>query len=116
MPQSHHDQDVAGTSGRGRSQPLTLMPIERAVPAMIFSAASIEVAFRSAILTCAISRSWALVTEPTLVLCGSRGGAGRAPSPCCAVWAGAPPPAPAAPVPGRAPGGRGGVWKGHGTG
>src|ERR1039457_1812357 len=71
MPQSHHDQDVAGTSGRGRSQPSTLIPIERAVPAMIFSAASIEVAFRSGIFTCAIWRTWALLTEPTLVLCGS---------------------------------------------
>src|SRR3984957_12344618 len=47
------------------------MPIERAVPAMIFSAASIEVAFRSGILVSAICRTWAAVSEPTLVLCGS---------------------------------------------
>ena len=47
------------------------MPIDRAVPAMIFSAASIVVALRSGILVCAISRTWAAVTEPTLVLCGS---------------------------------------------
>src|ERR1700735_2031996 len=47
------------------------MPMERAVPAMIFSAASIVVAFRSGILVCAMSRTWALVMLPTLVLCGS---------------------------------------------
>src|SRR3974377_1307067 len=52
-------------------QPSTLMPMERAVPAMIFSAASIVVAFRSGILVCAMSRTWALVMLPTLVLCGS---------------------------------------------
>ena len=46
------------------------MPIDRAVPAMIFSAASIVVAFRSGILVCAISRIWALVTEPTFSVCG----------------------------------------------
>ena len=56
---------------RLRVSPPTVMPIERAVPAMIFSAASIELAFRSAIFTCAISRSWAVVTVPTFVLCGS---------------------------------------------
>src|SRR6185312_12268095 len=49
----------------------TLMPIERAVPAMIFSAASIVVAFRSGILVCAMSRTWAAEMLPTLVLCGS---------------------------------------------
>src|SRR5689334_25304963 len=49
----------------------TLMPIERAVPAMIFSAASIVVAFRSGILVCAMSRTWAALMLPTLVLCGS---------------------------------------------
>src|SRR6201987_220458 len=49
----------------------TFMPIERAVPAMIFSAASIVVAFRSGILVCAMSRTWAAVMVPTLVLCGS---------------------------------------------
>jgi hypothetical protein len=38
---------------------------------MIFSAASIVVAFRSAIFTWAMSRTWAAVTEPTFVLCGS---------------------------------------------
>src|ERR1700678_3014775 len=38
---------------------------------MICSAASIVVAFRSGSLVCAISRTWAAVSEPTLVLCGS---------------------------------------------
>src|SRR3984957_15962324 len=47
------------------------MPMERAVPAMVFSAASTVVAFRSGILVCAMSRTWALVMLPTLVLCGS---------------------------------------------
>src|ERR1700730_2572850 len=47
------------------------MPIERAVPAMIFSAASIVVAFRSGIFVSAICRSCAAVSVPTLVLCGS---------------------------------------------
>ena len=55
----------------GRAQPSTLMPMDRAVPAMILSAASIVVAFRSGILVWAISRTWAAVTVPTLVLCGS---------------------------------------------
>src|SRR3982074_2606610 len=49
----------------------TLMPIERAVPAMIFSAASIVVALRAGILVCAMSRTWAAVILPTLVLFGS---------------------------------------------
>src|SRR6201996_7271244 len=52
-------------------QPSTLMPIERAVPAMIFSAASMVVAFRSGIFVSAICRSCAAVSEPTLVTCGS---------------------------------------------
>src|SRR5580693_3411521 len=47
------------------------MPIDRAVPAMIFDAASIVLAFRSGILAWAISRTWAEVSEPTFVLCGS---------------------------------------------
>src|SRR3954447_5200475 len=47
------------------------MPIDRAVPAMIFSAASIVVALRSGIFDSAMERSWAAVIEPTLVLCGS---------------------------------------------
>ena len=37
---------------------------------MIFSAASIVVAFRSGILICAISRICAGVTMPTFSLCG----------------------------------------------
>src|SRR5215218_7960270 len=47
------------------------MPIDRAVPAMIFSAWSRSLALRSAILVWAISRTWSRVTEATLVLCGS---------------------------------------------
>src|SRR5437773_1186092 len=52
-------------------QPSTVIPMERAVPAMIFSAAAMVVAVRSGILVCAISRTWAAVIEPTLFLCGS---------------------------------------------
>ncbi|MCW2903952.1 MAG: hypothetical protein JWO67_6217 [Streptosporangiaceae bacterium] len=47
------------------------MPMDRAVPATIFSAAAMSVALRSGILVLAISRTWSAVTEPTLVLCGS---------------------------------------------
>ena len=50
---------------------LTVMPIDRAVPAMIFSAWSRSLALRSAILVVAISRTWSRVTVATLVLCGS---------------------------------------------
>src|SRR5258705_11648899 len=71
----------------------TLMPIERAVPAMIFSAASIVVAFRSGILVCAMSRTWAAVMLPTLVLCGS-----ALPLSTPAAFL-PPPPPPAAPPP-----------------
>jgi hypothetical protein len=52
-------------------QPTTSTPIERAVPAMIFAAASTSLAFRSASLVVAISRSWAWVILPTLLRCGS---------------------------------------------
>ena len=38
---------------------------------MIFIAASMSLALRSGILTSAISRTWSLVSLPTLVLCGS---------------------------------------------
>src|SRR5687768_16706634 len=48
-----------------------VMPIERAVPATIFSAASTSLALRSGILVSAISRSWSLVMDPTLVFCGT---------------------------------------------
>src|SRR4051794_2513733 len=47
------------------------MPIDRAVPAMIFSAWSRSLALRSAILVVAISRTWSRVTVATFVLCGS---------------------------------------------
>src|SRR5919107_2825410 len=56
---------------RGNAQPSTVMPIERAVPAMIFAAASTSLALRSSILVCAISRIWSCVSLATLVLCGS---------------------------------------------
>src|SRR3954471_20678831 len=47
------------------------MPIDRAVPAMIFSAWSRSLALRSAIFVVAISRTWSRVTVATFVLCGS---------------------------------------------
>src|SRR5688500_5302577 len=47
------------------------MPIERAVPRTICSAAARSLALRSGILLCAISRTWSAVTVATLVLCGS---------------------------------------------
>ena len=43
----------------------TVMPIWRAVPSMIFEAASRSTALRSASFAWAISRTWAFVTEPT---------------------------------------------------
>src|SRR6185437_14139375 len=46
-------------------------PIDRAVPAMIFSASAMSLALRSSIFSWAISRTWAWVSEPTLVLCGT---------------------------------------------
>ena len=49
----------------------TVMPIERAVPAMIFAAWSMSCALRSVSLVLAISRTWSQVTLATLVLCGS---------------------------------------------
>src|SRR5450755_3698524 len=52
-------------------QPSTVMPIERAVPAMIRSAISMLRALRSGILVWAISRTWAAEMVPALVLCGS---------------------------------------------
>src|SRR5207248_3423930 len=46
-------------------QSSTSRPIERAVPATIFIAASISLAFRSGIFSSAILRTWARVTFPT---------------------------------------------------
>src|SRR4029453_8970962 len=57
--------------GGAGAQPVTVMPIDRAVPAMIFSAWSRSLALRSAIFVVAISRTWSRVTVATLVLCGS---------------------------------------------
>src|SRR5665647_2280390 len=46
------------------------MPIERAVPATIFIAASMSLALRSSSLAVAISRNWSLVSAATLTVCG----------------------------------------------
>src|SRR5581483_7277230 len=54
-----------------QSQPSTVMPIDRAVPAMIFAAWSMSLALRSSILVCAISRTWSIVTFATFLVCGS---------------------------------------------
>src|SRR4029453_4100022 len=51
--------------------PFTSTPIERAVPAMIFDAASMSFAFRSGFLRSAIWRTWSIVIVPTLFTCGS---------------------------------------------
>src|SRR5579863_771630 len=51
-------------------QPVTSMPIERAAPATIASAASIVSQLRSGILSSAILRTWARVTLPTFCLFG----------------------------------------------
>src|SRR5215207_4650788 len=52
-------------------QSLTVIPIERAVPAMIFSAWSRSLALRSAFFVSAMARTCSRVTVATLVLCGS---------------------------------------------
>src|SRR5437867_6407673 len=49
----------------------TVMPIDRAVPAMILAAWSMSCALRSLFLVSAISRTWSQLTLATLVLCGS---------------------------------------------
>src|ERR1700722_5566039 len=46
------------------------MPMERAVPLMLFTADSTETVFRSGIFCLAISRTWASLTLPTLSLFG----------------------------------------------
>ena len=46
------------------------MPMERAVPATIFAAASMSLALRSGILVWAISRTWSMEILPTLLVCG----------------------------------------------
>jgi hypothetical protein len=46
------------------------MPIDRAVPAMIFSAAARSLALRSSSLVEAISRTWADERVATFVVCG----------------------------------------------
>src|SRR6185436_14540623 len=54
-----------------RAQPSTSMPIERAVPAMVFMADSTEVVLRSGSFMVAMSLSCFLVIFPTLFLLGS---------------------------------------------
>src|SRR5215472_14319759 len=50
--------------------PSTVTPIERALPAMVRTAASRSAAVRSGILVLAISSAWARVILPTLSVCG----------------------------------------------
>ena len=52
-------------------QSTTVTPIDRQVPATWLSAASRVAAFRSGIFFSAISRTWARVMVPTLVLLGT---------------------------------------------
>src|SRR3569832_2434919 len=47
-----------------------MMPMERAVPAMVRTAASMSAAVRLGFLVLAISSSWARVIVPTLSRCG----------------------------------------------
>src|SRR6185437_6720255 len=49
----------------------TVIPNDRAVPAMILAAASMSLALRSAFFVSAISRTWSQVTLATFSLCGS---------------------------------------------
>src|SRR5699024_9474430 len=51
--------------------PSTVMPMERAVPAMIAAPASMSRALRSFFLVSAISLHCSQVTEPTLSVCGT---------------------------------------------
>src|SRR5690606_11908274 len=51
-------------------RPSTVMPMLRAEPAIVRTAASISAAVRSFILVVAISSTWARVSEPTLSVCG----------------------------------------------
>src|SRR5207245_11009608 len=50
--------------------PSTVTPIERALPAIVRTAASRSAAVRSGILAFAISSAWARVIFPTLSVCG----------------------------------------------
>src|SRR5690606_12656740 len=54
---SHYKSTTRLLSGRSASYS-TVMPIERAVPAMILAAASMSLALRSSFLVSAISRTW----------------------------------------------------------
>src|SRR5260364_287370 len=50
--------------------PSTVIPIERALPAIVRTAASRSGAVKSGILIFAISSAWARVIDPTLSVCG----------------------------------------------
>src|SRR5690606_14219111 len=56
--------------GWGNAQSATVMPMERAVPAMIFSACSTLLALRSGIFVSAMLRSCSRLSWPTSSLCG----------------------------------------------
>src|SRR5690606_5611542 len=64
--------DLGGDSGRALAQlghaytPSTVMPMLRAVPAIVRTAASRSAAVRSGSLVLAISSAWARVSVPTL--------------------------------------------------
>ena len=47
-----------------------MIPIDRAVPAMIFMAASMSLALRSTCFCSAIARTWSLESFATLTVCG----------------------------------------------
>src|SRR5690606_9484156 len=57
-------------------QSVTVIPIDRAVPAMILAAASRSRALRSTSFCCAISRTCSWLSEATLTVCGAE-------DPCC---------------------------------
>src|SRR4029079_2308951 len=62
---------VSLAAGHQSGSPSTSTPIDRAVPAMILSAASRSLAFRSGILRSEIWRTWAALILPTFSTCGS---------------------------------------------
>src|SRR5687768_8784860 len=55
----------------GAHEPVTSIPIERAVPVIMFVAASISVAFKSGSFVRAMSRHWSRVKLATLFRLGS---------------------------------------------
>ena len=71
-------------SSAPEAQPLTSIPIERAVPSMMRDAPSRSMAFRSAILVWAISRTWRLRDRPGLLPAGRASRPSRRRRPCAA--------------------------------